>query len=181
MNSRILLLTLCAAVLGAASCPAQGDAPGNAPPTAEEKARATEDKARSARERKAAAHAFKWEKSYKRAQAVAKETGLPIAVLFTGTSWCGFCMKLEDNVLSKPEFKEAMKGGAVGYKVVLPAPGQYLNKKDAKLASQLGARGGVPCLMVVSPEGKILGTLVGYPPTATPASYAARIKVCAGK
>lgn len=175
MNKTILLLMMCATALGSAPAFAESDAPADAaPPTAEEKARA-------ARERKAASYAFKWEKSYKRAQSASKATGLPIAVLFTGTSWCGFCMKLEDNVLSKPEFKQAMKGVAVGYKVILPSPGQFLDKKDAKLAANLGMNGGVPCLMVVSPEGKVLGSVVGYPPGATPAAYAGRIKGYAGK
>lgn len=164
---------MCAVVLGFAPATAQTDAPTPAPTAA--------DKARAARERKAAAHAFKWEKSYKRAQAVARETGLPIAVLFTGTSWCGYCMKLEADVLSQPEFKQAMKGVAIGYKVIIPSPGQFLDKKDAKLASQLGMSGGVPCLMLVSPEEKVLGSIPGYPPGATPASYVARIKGCAGK
>lgn len=171
MKKRILLF-LGVAALGCSPAFAQNDAPADtAPPTAAEKAQA-------ARERKAAAHAFKWEKSYKRAQAASKETGLPIAVLFTGTSWCGFCMKLENNVLSKPEFKEAMKGVAIGYKVILPSPGQYLDKKDAKLAAKLGMKGGVPCLIVISPEEKVLGSIVGYPPNSPPAAYAGRIKRC---
>lgn len=149
------------------------DAPADAP--------SAEERALAARERKAANRAFKWEKSYKRAQSAAKETGLPIAVLFTGTSWCGYCVKLENEVLSKPKFKEAMKGVAVGYKVIIPSPGQYADKKDAKLAAKLGMQGGVPCLLVISPDEKILGSIVGFPSQGTPESYAARIKAYTGK
>lgn len=140
-----------------------------------------EERAQAARERKAANRAFKWEKSYKRAQAAAKETGLPIAVLFTGTSWCGYCVKLENEVLSKSGFKAKMKGVAVGYKVVTPSPGQYTDRKDAKLAAKLGMKGGVPCLLVISPDEKVLGSIVGYPSGATPESYAAGIQACAGR
>lgn len=144
-------------------------------------AQTAEERAEAARERKAANHAFKWEKSYKRAQAVARETGLPIIVLFTGTNWCGPCMRLESNVLSKPGFKEKMKGVAVGYKVAIPSPGQFADKKDAQLAAKLGMKGGVPCLLVISPDENLLGSIVGFPSNATPESYAARIKGCAGR
>lgn len=172
MKTSLLVSILCLPFyLGYPVC-AQ-DAPADAP--------SAEERLQAARERKAASRAFKWEKSYKRALAAAKDTGLPIAVLFTGTSWCGFCVKLENDVLSKPEFKAKMKGVAVGYKVVIPSPGQYMDKKDAKLAAKLGMKGGVPCLLVISHDEKILGSIAGYPPGATPESYAARIKACSGK
>ncbi len=172
MKNRLIAAMFCLSACLLAPVRAQ-DAPADAP--------SAEERAQAARERKAAAHAFKWEKSYKRALAAARETGLPIAVLFTGTSWCGYCVQLENNVLSKPEFKEKMKGVAVGYKVALPSPGQYADKKDAKLAAKLGMRGGVPCLILLSPDEKTLGSIVGCAPGASPENYSAEIKRRAGK
>jgi len=46
----------------------------------------------------------KWQTKMAKAQEEAKKTGLPILVLFTGTSWCPYCIKLEAAVFSKKEF-----------------------------------------------------------------------------
>ena len=62
---------------------------------------------------------FRWGKSQKSAQQQSEETGLPIVLLFTGASWCGYCVKLEKEVLSKKEFKQGMDGVAIGVKFEL--------------------------------------------------------------
>lgn len=46
-----------------------------------------------------------WYSEYDQALAAAKEEGKNIFVLITAPSWCGWCVRLEDNVLSKPEFQ----------------------------------------------------------------------------
>ena len=74
------------------------------------------DKEAAAKAAKAAKVKFRWGKSLKSAQKQAEETGLPIVLLFTGTSWCGFCVKLEKEILSKKDFKQGMDGVAIGVK-----------------------------------------------------------------
>lgn len=113
--------------------------------------------------RKATSHKFKWEKSFKKAQSVAKTTGLPIAVLFTGTSWCGYCVKLEKEVLSKPSFAKAMKGMVIGYKSVIDSSFRPENNKDRKLIQKYPCNG-APCLYIISPSGEVVDKLSGYMP-----------------
>ena len=72
------------------------------------------DKEAAAKAAKAAKVKSRWGKSLKSAQKQAEETGLPIVLLFTGTSWCGFCVKLEKEILSKKDFKQGMDGVAIG-------------------------------------------------------------------
>ena len=36
---------------------------------------------------------------------ISEETGKPIMANFTGSDWCGYCIKLEKAVFSKPDFK----------------------------------------------------------------------------
>lgn len=123
------------------------------------------DKEAAAKAAKAAKVKFKWGKSLKSAQKQAQETGLPIVLLFTGSSWCGFCIKLEKEVLSKKEFKQGMDGVAIGVKFEFGSA-DFSKSKEAKI---YGIRG-VPALVVVDAEGKELGR-TGYVPGRTPAQY----------
>lgn len=126
---------------------------------------ASADKEAAAKAAKAAKVKFKWGKSLKSAQKQAQETGLPIVLLFTGSSWCGFCIKLEKEVLSKKEFKQGMDGVAIGVKFEFGSA-DFSKSKEAKT---YGIRG-VPALVVVDAEGKELGR-TGYVPGRTPAQY----------
>ena len=65
------------------------------------------DKEAAAKAAKAAKGEIRWGKSLKSAQKQSEETGLPIVLLFTGTSWCGYCVKLEKEVLSKKDSSRA--------------------------------------------------------------------------
>lgn len=125
--------------------------------------------------RKAASHKFKWEKSFRKAQSIAKTTGLPIAVLFTGTSWCGYCVKLEKEVLSKSSFSKEMKGVVIGYKSVIDSSFRPENTKDRQLIQKYPCNG-APCLYIISPSGEVMDKLSGYMPYD---SYVAWIKKAA--
>jgi len=49
-----------------------------------------------------------WLRSYSDAVSMSQSQSKPIAILFTGTSWCPACMKLERSVLNHPEFIRAV-------------------------------------------------------------------------
>ena len=89
------------------------------------------DKEAAAKAAKAAKVKFRWGKSLKSAQKQAEETGLPIVLLFTGTSWCGFCIKLEKEILSKKDFKQGMDGVAIGVKFEFGSS-DFSKSKEAK-------------------------------------------------
>ncbi|MEL7496294.1 MAG: thioredoxin family protein [Planctomycetota bacterium] len=46
-----------------------------------------------------------WYQSFDDAQLAAESSGLPMLVLFTGSDWCGWCIRLKDEVLETREFK----------------------------------------------------------------------------
>lgn len=127
--------------------------------------------------KKATSHKFKWEKSFKKARAASMKTGLPIAVLFTGTSWCGYCVKLEKEVLSKPSFTKEMKGVVIGYKSVIDSSFNPENKKDKDLLKKYPCQG-APCLYIISPMGEVLDKIEGF---MAYDSYVGRIKQAAAK
>ena len=118
---------------------------------------------------------FRWGKSLKSAQKQSEETGLPIVLLFTGTSWCGYCVKLEKEVLSKKEFKQGMDGVAIGVKFEFSSS-DFSKSKEAKTYKITG----VPAMVVVDAEGKELGR-TGYVPGRTPVQYVEFFKKYAPK
>ena len=46
-----------------------------------------------------------WYTNWDKAAAAAKKENKPILMDFTGSDWCGWCIKLHDEVFSKDEFK----------------------------------------------------------------------------
>lgn len=133
------------------------------------------DKEAAAKAAKAAKVKFRWGKSLKSAQKQSEETGLPIVLLFTGTSWCGYCVKLEKEVLSKKEFKQGMDGVAIGVKFEFSSS-DFSKSKEAKTYKITG----VPAMVVVDAEGKELGS-TGYVPGRTPVQYVEFFKKYAPK
>lgn len=45
-----------------------------------------------------------WHTSMTEAQQLSKANHKPIFAFFTGSDWCGWCMRLQQNVFAKPDF-----------------------------------------------------------------------------
>lgn len=50
------------------------------------------------------AQELKWESDVNIASEMAIKTKKPMLFFFTGSDWCGWCMKLQNDVFKKPEF-----------------------------------------------------------------------------
>ncbi len=98
-----------------------------------------------------------WAKSYTDAVALSQSTSKPIVILFTGTNWCPACMKLEREVISNPEFAQAVGQKFVFLKAEFPA-----YSEDSMTSSPYKAlldRYGVdafPTMVVVNANGQLL-------------------------
>ncbi|MBP8299554.1 MAG: thioredoxin family protein [Planctomycetes bacterium] len=104
-----------------------------------------------------------WITSYKAALAKAKKEKKVILADFTGTDWCGWCIKLKDEVFSKPEFKEWADKNVVLLEVDFPRKKKQspeLKKQNQDLAQEFGIQG-YPTIVFLDAKGKKLGNL-GY-------------------
>jgi thioredoxin-related protein len=109
-----------------------------------------------------------WLTDYKQAQEQAKTTNKLLLVNFTGSDWCGFCIILDRDVFSKPEFKDYASKNLVLLEIDFPRPGgarwnaqpAALKKQNEQLAAQYQIFG-FPTIVVLNGEGKIVGAL-GY-------------------
>ena len=111
----------------------------------------------------AALAAAGWGDDYDKAVAQAKTEKKMVLLDFTGSDWCGWCIKLDKEVFSKPEFKKYAAENLVLVEVDFPQ-GKKLPKKtvaqNEKLQQEHGVRG-YPTIIVLNSEGKKVGQL-GY-------------------
>jgi len=106
-----------------------------------------------------------WTESYEEALNLAKAQNRQVFMYFTGSDWCGWCKRLNAEVLSTPEFAKYAHDRLVLLKVDFPR--QF--KQPAELVAQnlaLARRyrvDGYPTVVVLSSEGRRLADL-GYEP-----------------
>ncbi len=82
----------------------------------------------------------RWQTKMAKAQEEAKETGLPILVLFTGTEWCPYCIKLEKEVFAEKDFKTFANQNLVLLILDFPS-GSTKDKELKKLQEEFGVSG----------------------------------------
>jgi len=82
---------------------------------------------------------------------------------FTGSDWCGWCIMLDKEVFSKPEFKEYASKNLVLLELDFPRMKKMppeVTAQNEKLAMKFGIQG-FPTVVVFDSSGKPLGAL-GY-------------------
>ena len=106
----------------------------------------------------------KWLTSLDEAKAIAKKENKTILVDFTGSDWCGYCIKLQKEVFSKPEFQTWADKNVVLVELDFPSKKKQpaeLAKANKKLQKEYKVQG-FPTIMILDAEGKKLGEEVGY-------------------
>jgi thioredoxin-related protein len=113
----------------------------------------------------AGAAELNWLTDLPKAQAKAKSENKLVMLDFTGSDWCGWCIKLNKEVFSKPEFAEYADKNLVLVEVDFPrAKKQSAELKKANKALQDKYKvEGYPTIIVLNGEGKKVGEL-GYQP-----------------
>src|SRR5204863_807913 len=104
-----------------------------------------------------------WLTSYEQAQKEAQEENKLLLLDFTGSDWCGWCIMLDREVFSKPEFKEYAKKNLVLLELDFPRMKKMppeVTAQNEKLAMKYGIQG-FPTVVVFDSNGKPLGAL-GY-------------------
>ena len=118
-----------------------------------------------------------WETDFEKAKATAKEQGKHILIDFSGSDWCGWCIKLDKEVFQQQAFKDYAKESLVLVLADFPSDkskqSAELIKQNEKLSKEFGVRG-FPTVFVLGPDGSIVGK-TGYQ-KGGPEAYVAHIK-----
>ena len=113
--------------------------------------------------RNAAAPAAEWITDYPRALARAQAEHRNVFLFFTGSDWCGWCKRLDGEILSTAEFKDYAKAKLILVKLDYPRQLEQpdaLKHQNKALAGQYKIRG-YPTVIVLNPAGKQVKEL-GY-------------------
>ena len=103
-------------------------------------------------------NADEWMTDFSKAQEMAKKEGKTMLVNFTGSDWCGWCIKLESEVFSKSAFKKWAKENVILVKLDFPRKkiSDKLQKQNKALAAKYKVRG-FPTILFIDGEGKVVG------------------------
>lgn len=121
-----------------------------------------------------------WGTDPEKAVAAAKGTKKLVLLDFTGSDWCGWCIKLNKEVFMQPEFQEYAKENLVLVELDFPrrkAQDVATKARNEALASKYGVQG-FPTIVVLNGEGKKVGEL-GYV-KGGPAAFLAELKKIKG-
>ncbi len=109
--------------------------------------------------------AEEWYDDFDEAAAVAKREKKDLLVDFTGSDWCGWCIRLDKEVFAHEPFLTAAQSDYVLVKLDFPRSDEAKAKvpnpeRNAELQAMYGVRG-FPTILLMTPEGQVYGQ-TGY-------------------
>ena len=103
-----------------------------------------------------------WNANFEEAKVKAVKENKNILLVFSGSDWCGPCIKLEKVVWKSPEFKVEADKNWVIYRADFPNKRKnqlppYLVESNNKLAEKYNKKGSFPLVLLLDPKGKVIG------------------------
>lgn len=106
-----------------------------------------------------------WIEDFEAAKGQAKKEKKKILLAFSGSDWCGWCVKLENETFSKSKFVKKAKKDYVLVMIDSPRDKGILSdlakKQNQKLTEEFKVSG-FPCGVVLDSDGKEIGRIGGY-------------------
>ena len=106
-----------------------------------------------------------WADDYAKAMKMAQATGKPLLIAFTGTGWCPWSTRMDEDILSQPDFSSALREEMLFVRIDFPERDVLpLDKKTQYFG--LKRRYGIqelPTLVLVDPSGDEIFK-IGYVP-----------------
>lgn len=100
-------------------------------------------------------------KNFDAAQKLALKQEKNILLVFSGSDWCGPCIKMDRKLWSQPEFQAYADKELILFKADFPKKkknqlSQAQQKVNEGLAAQYNPEGYFPLVLLLSPQGNIL-------------------------
>jgi thioredoxin-related protein len=115
-----------------------------------------------------------WQTDYKKAQDEAKTNKKLLLVDFTGSDWCGYCIRLNRDILSKPQFKDYANKNLVLLEIDFPRAkpqSATVREQNERLAQEYQIEG-FPTIVVLNGDGRKVWRYDGYFPDGADAFIA---------
>jgi thioredoxin-related protein len=103
-----------------------------------------------------------WNTNFEEVKAKAEKENKNILLVFSGSDWCGPCIKLEKVVWKSPEFQAEADKNWVIYRADFPNKKKNqlspdLVESNNKLAEKYNKNGIFPLVMLLDSKGKVIG------------------------
>jgi protein disulfide-isomerase len=105
-----------------------------------------------------------WTTDINAALARAKRENKRVLILFTGSDWCGFCVRLKNDVLNKRDFKDLVRNNFILVYFDFPRnnpPDEAQMRIQRQWQQRFSVRG-YPTVIIVDGEGNKVGEIGGY-------------------
>lgn len=106
-----------------------------------------------------------WTQDYDQALAEAKKTGKVLLIAFSGSDWCPWCMKLDNEVFQKPAFRAYAEKHLVLMLADFPKKKSLppaIQEQNMQLAKRFEIEG-FPTVVLLNPKGELIAK-TGYRP-----------------
>ena len=104
-----------------------------------------------------------WLTDFEKAKEEAATRNVPILADFSGSDWCGWCIRLDNEVFSKSEFKAYAKENVVLFLADFPnskPQSAEIKAQNKKLSNQYGIQG-FPTVLLLNADGSVINK-TGY-------------------
>jgi thioredoxin-related protein len=115
-----------------------------------------------------------WQTNYKSALEQAAKENKPVLLDFTGSDWCGWCIKLNKETFSQSEFKDFAKKNLILVELDFPKSNPQtaeVKKQNEELQQKFNVHG-FPTLVLLNSQGKEITRNAGYLPGGSKAFIA---------
>ena len=105
-----------------------------------------------------------WLTDFDAAKAEAKATDKAILVDFTGSDWCGWCVRLRSTILDSAAFQDYAKDKFVFMEVDIPRNVKKIGEKQHAINSNIARQYNItsyPSILVLDHEGNVMGGFIG--------------------
>jgi thioredoxin-related protein len=121
-----------------------------------------------------------WSGNFNEAQQQARQSHKMILVNFSGSDWCGPCIRLRKEILETTEFDNYAQDHLVLVRADFPRQkknqlAKDQTKRNEALADKYNAEGKFPFTLLLDENGKVLKSWDGYP-NVTTAQFVSQIK-----
>jgi thioredoxin-related protein len=112
-------------------------------------------------------HFVPWQRDFETAKKLAAEKHRNILLNFSGSDWCGPCIRLHKEVFESNEFKQLAEQSLVLYNADFPRKKKNqlpkeLQQSNEALADKYNPLGKFPYTVVLTTDGQILKSWEGY-------------------
>jgi len=103
-----------------------------------------------------------WNSNFENVKAKAEKENKNILLVFSGSDWCGPCIKLDKVVWQSPEFQAEADKNWIIYKADFPKKkanqlSKELEESNNKLAEKYNKNGSFPLVVLLDKKGKVIG------------------------